>query len=126
MAKCLLEKRQFPRIKFHCMIVILNGSERDNKNNRLLTHTENVGIRGVCVTLKEDVKVLSAVNIELDLLDVENHICCNGKVVWSIKREDDDENKPRFFNVGIEFSDITEEDKSRLGIIIERLDKNNK
>ena len=126
MVKWLLEKRQFPRIKFHCMIVIHNGSERDNKNNSLLTHTENVGIGGVCVTLKEDVKVLSAVNIELDLLDVENHICCNGKVVWSIKQEDDDENKPRFFNAGIEFSDITEEDKSRLGIIIECLNKNNK
>jgi len=69
---------------------------------------------------------VSAVNIELDLLDLENHICCNGKVVWSIKREDDDKNKPQFFNAGIEFRDIIEEDESRLRIIVERLDKNNK
>jgi len=118
-----LDRRKFPRIKFPCMIVIRDGSKKDDQNKRLLTHTENVSIGGVCVALKEDLKMFSAVKIELDLLDLENHICCNGKIVWSIKRVDKDENKPQLFDVGIEFSDIKEGDKSRLGIIIKSFDK---
>jgi len=120
-----LNRRKFPRITYPCLIVIRNGFDENNKSNTLLTHTENVGIGGVCITLKEDVKVFSSVDIELDLLDLENHICCCGKVVWSVQRKNDS-NKIQLFDVGIEFADLANEDESRLGKIVERLEKNGK
>ena len=117
-----LNRRKFPRIKYPCLIVIRNGSDKDDNKNTILTHTDNVGIGGVCVTLKENVKVFSVVNIELDLLDLEDHINCIGKVVWSVQREDSTGAKSKFFDVGIEFESISNKEESRLGKIVKRLE----
>ncbi len=117
-----LNKRQFPRIKYPCLIVIRNSD--DGKNETVLTHTDNVGVGGVCIALKQTVKMFSIVEIELDLLDLGDHICCKGKVVWNVEKKNDDKNEPRVFDVGIEFADIKEEDQLRLREVIARLVKN--
>ena len=119
-----LNKRQFPRIKYPCLIVIRNGDEND-RNSTVLTHTDNVGVGGVCVVLKQTVKMFSIVEIELDLLDLGEHICCKGKVVWNVESEDSGKTCPILFDIGIEFVDIKEEDRIRLQAVIERLVKNN-
>lgn len=118
-----LNKRQFPRIKYPCLIVIRNGD--DGKNDTVLTHTDNVGVGGVCVALKQAVKMFSIVEIELDLLDLGDHVCCKGKVVWNVEKKSDSKKEPRVFDVGIEFADIKEEDQLRLREVIARLVKNN-
>lgn len=120
-----LNKRQFPRIKYPCLIVIRNGSDDDDKTNTVLTHTDNVGVGGVCVALKQAVKMFSVVEIELDLLDLGDHICCNGKVVWNVESEESGKTTPRLFDVGIEFVDIKDDDQLRLRKVIERLVRNN-
>jgi len=119
-----LNKRQFPRIKYPCLIVLRNDDDND-RNNTVLTHTDNVGVGGVCVVLKQAIKTFGIVEVELDLLDLGNHICCNGKVVWNVERKGGDKKDPQVFDVGIEFSDIKKEDKQRLKEVIERLAKNN-
>lgn len=119
-----LNKRKFPRIKYPCLIIIRNGGDKD-KNDTVLTHTDNVGVGGVCVELRQAVKMFSVVEIELDLLDLGNHICCKGKVVWNIEKENGDKKKPRIFDLGIEFVDIKEEDQRRLRKVIARLENNN-
>jgi len=118
-----LNKRQFPRINYPCLIIIRNGD--DDKDSTVLAHTDNVGVGGVCVALKQAVKLFSIIEIELDLLDLGNHICCKGKVVWDVEKENNDKKDPRIFDVGIEFIDIKEEDQSRLQKVIENLAKNN-
>ena len=120
-----LNRRQFPRINYPCLIVIRNDSNGDEKSNTILTHTENIGVGGVCVTLKQDIKMFSVVEIELDLLDLGDHICCSGKIVWSVQRQTEETGKPKFYDVGIEYIDITEENRARLGSVIDRLVKNN-
>lgn len=120
-----LNKRQFPRMKYPCLIVIRNGSDDDDKTNTVLTHTDNVGVGGVCVALKQAVKMFSVVEIELDLLDLGDHIYCNGKVVWNVESEESGKTTPRLFDVGIEFIDIKDDDQLRLRKVIERLVRNN-
>jgi Tfp pilus assembly protein PilZ len=110
-------------VNYPCLVVIRNSGE-DDKDNVILTHTDNVGIGGVCVALKKDVKMFSEVELELDLLDLGEHICCNGKVVWNVQRQREANEKPLFFDIGIEFLNIAAEDQKRLERIVERLVKN--
>ena len=121
-----LNRRQFPRVNYPCLVVIRNGDEPgDEKSNTILTHTDNVGVGGICVVLKQSVKMFSSVELELDLLDLGDHIQCNGKVVWNVKRQNENADKPNFYDIGIEFSDISKSDQGRLEKIISRLVKNN-
>ena len=118
-----LNRRKFPRVNYPCLVVIRNSGD-DDKDNVILTHTDNVGIGGVCVVLKQHVKMFSEVELELDLLDLGEHICCNGKVVWNVQRQSEASEKPLFFDIGVEFIDIVEEDQKRLERIVDRLVKN--
>ena len=119
-----LNRRKFPRVNYPCLVVIRNSNEDDERNNVILTHTDNVGIGGVCVVLKQSVKMFSEVELELDLLDLGEHICCNGKVVWNVQRQSEVQEKPLFFDIGVEFIDIASEDQKRLECIVDRLVKN--
>ena len=122
-----LNRRNFPRVNYPCLVIIRddNNDKNDDSKNAILTHTENIGIGGVCVVLKKDVKMFSTVMLELDLLDLGNHICCNGKVVWNVQRQGSVREKPLFYDIGIEFVDIEEENQKRLESIVERLVTNN-
>ena len=120
-----MNKRQFPRIKYPCLIVIRNGNDDNDKNDTVLTHTDNVGVGGVCVALKKAVKMFSVIEIELDLLDLGDHICCKGKVVWNVESEESGKTVSCLYDLGIEFVDIKDEDLLRLKKVIERLAKNN-
>jgi Tfp pilus assembly protein PilZ len=112
-----LNRRQFPRVNYPCLIVIREKEE----DNVLLTHTENVGTGGICIILKQNLKMFSPVTLELDLLDLGDHIKCEGKVVWNVRRKMDAEKKPLFYDVGVEFGDLPEKDQTRLDSIIEKL-----
>lgn len=113
-----LNRRKFPRVNYPCLVVIRGSGETDDV---LLTHTENIGIGGVCLILKKDIKMFSEVDLELDLLDLGEHIKCKGKVVWNVQRKSDEEKKPLFYDIGVEFEDIDKEEKKRLDEIVERL-----
>lgn len=115
-----INRRKFPRVNYPCLVTIRH--QQDEKDV-FLTHTDNIGIGGVCVTLKKALKLFSPVEVELDLLDLGNHIKCQGKVVWSIRRKDSDEHKPMFYDIGVEFSDISNDDRTRLEDIVQRLAK---
>jgi Tfp pilus assembly protein PilZ len=119
-----LNRRKFPRANYPCLVVIRDKTE-DGKDDVILTHTDNIGVGGVCVVLKQNVKIFGLIEIELDLLDLGEHICCKGKVVWNVQRKSEAPEKPSFFDIGIEFPDLHEEDQKRLERIVERLVKNN-
>ncbi len=119
-----LNRRKFPRVNYPCLVVIRSEEGKKDTSSIILTHTDNVGIGGVCVVLKQDVKMFSEVELELDLLDLGEHICCKGKVVWNVQRQREAAEKPLFFDIGIEFLDIAAEDQKRLERIVERLVRN--
>ncbi len=114
-----LNRRKFPRINYPCLVVI--NHKDGEKDDVILTHTENVGRGGICVILKQNVKMFSLVNLELDLLDMEDHIRCQGKIVWNVRRKNDADSKPLFYDLGIEFQDLKEADEKRLIKILDHI-----
>ena len=115
-----LNRRKFPRVTYPCLITVRHESE---KSEVILTHTENIGIGGLSVVIKRSVNLFSPVELELDLLDTGNHIKCKGKVVWVIRRKNNEQKKPLFYDVGIEFSNISFAEQKRLNEIVDRLGK---
>jgi len=115
-----LNRRKFPRVNFPCMVIV---KSTHGEEDILLTHTENIGTGGLCVTLKKSFKMFTPVVLELDLLDAGKHIRCNGKVCWSIRRKMDDKKKPLFYDIGIEFLDLGHYDHQRIVESVTRLAK---
>ncbi len=112
-----LDRRKFPRVKYPCLIVLRHG-ESENDKEVILTHTENLGVGGVCVVLKQNVKMFCPVEVELDLLDLGNHIKCPGKVVWNVRRKMEDNQKPLYYDIGIEFNDLNKNERDRLEVVV--------
>ena len=115
-----LNRRRFPRVNYPCQVVVRN--EKDEKDV-FLAHTENIGIGGVCIIFKKGLSMFSPVEVELDLLDFEEHVKCSGKVVWSVRRKSTEADKPLFYDIGIEFVDISDRYRERMEITVERLVK---
>ncbi len=113
-----LNRRKFPRVNFPCMVTL--AYNQDSKEV-ILAHTDNIGIGGVCVVLKKSLKMFIPVDLEIDLIDGDDHIKCKGKVVWSIRRKGDDQEKPFFYDVGIEFVGMDKQDSKRIDNTIQKL-----
>ena len=119
-----LNRRKFPRVNYPCLVVI-------DKNNAtledaMLTHTENVSSGGISVILKKNFKMFSTVDIELDLLDLDHHIKCKGKVMWSVRRKQTESKRPNHYDVGLEFVDLEKKEHNRIEDIINKLSQHKK
>ena len=116
-----LNRRRFPRVIYPCMIKL---SSKGHEAENILTHTENVGTGGVCLIVKKEVKLFTDVEVEIDLLDTDDHIKTLGKVVWVVRRKAIEEVKPMFYDIGVEFSKMSNKDKEHLQKTIDLLIKN--
>ena len=115
-----LNRRKFPRVNYPCLVIIRH---EHGESEVMLTHTENIGVGGVGVTLKKGMNMFAPVDLEVDLMDTGNHIKCRGKVVWSIRRKLNEKIKPMFYDVGIEFLEMSPAEYKRLDEIVNRLAK---
>ena len=115
-----LNRRRFPRAQYPCLVVLREGQK---SMESILAHTENLGIGGLCVVIKRQIKMFSPVDIELDLMDMGDNIHCQGKIVWSIRREEDAGEKPLFYDTGIEFVNIPDEDATRIENVVAQIGK---
>ena len=115
-----LNRRKFPRVNYPCLITLRH---QDEKPEVILTHTENIGIGGVSVIIKRSLNLFAPIELELDLLDTGNHIKCKGKIVWVIRRKSNEQKKPLFYDIGIEFSNLPFADQRRLEEIVDHLGK---
>jgi len=94
---------------------------KDHKEQEaILTHTENIGIGGVCLILKKDLGIFGPVNLEIDLMDMQPHIKCEGKITWVVKRSSAEQKKASFFDTGVEFVGLKEKDRNRIDLVINR------
>jgi Tfp pilus assembly protein PilZ len=110
-----LNRRRFPRVIYPCLVKV------SSNNETLLTHTENIGTGGVCLIIKKEIKLFTDVEVEIDLLDVDDHIKTAGKVVWVVRRKAIVPVKPMFYDVGVEFVNMTPKHKDHLKQAIERI-----
>lgn len=115
-----LNRRRFPRARYPCLVVLREGQERPES---ILAHTENFGTGGISVVVKKQIKMFSKVGIELDLMDMGDNIHCQGKIVWSIRRKEDAEEKPFFYDTGIELVNISDEDVKRIENVVSQISK---
>jgi len=106
-----MDRRKFPRVMYPCMVKIIPA---DKSQEPILTHTENIGLGGVCIILKTTIKLFTPVDLEIDLLDIDEHIKPKGKVVWNVRRKAIEDIKPMFYDIGIEFSEISKNDHEHL------------
>ncbi|KPK42760.1 MAG: hypothetical protein AMJ78_01200 [Omnitrophica WOR_2 bacterium SM23_29] len=109
-----INKRRFVRAVFECVVKV------KKKGTPLIfqTHTENISIGGVCVILERGLFRGTAVEVEIFLPDDFPPIRCDGRVVWALKREGHAERKPSQYDTGIEFTEISDENKGRIEHII--------
>ena len=119
-----LNRRKFPRVIYPCLVVIRTQGTEASKY--MLTHTENVGIGGVCVTLKQSIKMFCPVELEVDLMDFQEHIKCKGKIVWCVRRKGEEKIKPLFYDIGVEFVDLSSQDLERVQEALALIQKNQK
>ena len=113
-----MDRRKFPRVLYPCMVKVLTSNQA---HVPLLTHTENIGMGGICVTLKNEVKLFTPVELEIDLIDLDEHIYPKGKVVWSVRRKSIETIKPMFYDIGIEYTDLSKKDNEHLRNNLKRL-----
>ncbi len=109
-----IDQRRFPRAKYKCTVILRKQGEPSS----ISSVTENVGLGGVCVFLERSVDIFSPVEIELNLDDGKPPVKSGGTVVWVVRRGE--VRRGASFDTGIEFSQLTPEDKARLEAIIEK------
>jgi Tfp pilus assembly protein PilZ len=106
-----LNRRQFPRLAYPCLVKVRVNSETPEA---LLTHTENIGVGGICVIIRKEVKLFTSIDLEIDLMDEQDHILVRGRVVWVVRRKAIMLVKPLFYDIGVEFENLNVKDKKRL------------
>lgn len=112
------ERRRFPRADFPCKIIVYTPDD-----HVLLSHTENIGAGGIRVILDEKLKLHTQVGLEIY---IRSHpIKCKGRVVWVLERIEPVYKEAIKFDTGIEFLDISNEDREIISVVVEQLIKKN-
>ena len=112
-----IDTRRGVRVVFECVVMV----KKKEASLVFKTQTENISAGGICVILEKELLKNIPVEIELFLADDPNPVTCGGKVAWAVRRNEYTKKKPLQFDTGIEFNDITDEDKARIKRIIEEL-----
>ncbi|MDP2921693.1 MAG: PilZ domain-containing protein [Candidatus Omnitrophota bacterium] len=110
-----INRRKFPRASYPCVITV----KRKDQPDALSTQTENIGIGGICVILPRDLGIFAPVEINLDLLDGQSTIECDGTVAWVIASKED--KKTESFDTGLEFTNLKRKDATRINSIVEKV-----
>jgi hypothetical protein len=111
-----IEKRKFPRAELTCKISTVFGE-------RLLVfnvHTENVGEGGIRTILEEKLNIRTPVEVELFLKDKDMPIISKGEVAWASEIRPEGV-RPRLFDTGIKFSEISEHNKEAIRNVVRSL-----
>lgn len=99
-----IDRRRFIRVEFPFTIHIYQ-----NKKLAISAYTEDISEGGVKVTIKESLPVGAAA--ELEIYVREDPISCKGKIVWSQQRTSEYIEDENFFDIGIEFDHLNENDQ---------------
>lgn len=108
-----INRRKFPRANYPCKITVKKKDHPDS----ISSHTENLGVGGICVMLAKDLGIFAPVELQLDLLDGKPAIECEGTIVWIVAKKDQDTT----FDTGIEFTNLKRKDAERINIIVEKV-----
>lgn len=111
-----INKRRFIRGRFPFTVHVVPVGKPP-----ISAYTENISEVGVKVTITEELKVSSLVTLEIYLKQKPSLF--TGKIVWVKKRESNYLEDQFFFDIGIEFQTISEEDKLVIKSCVAELEK---
>jgi len=114
-----IEKRRFVRAKFPCSISI-----HTLHDHVITTYTENISAGGVRVVIEEKLESASTVGLEIQIN--KNVITCKGRIVWVVNKESPYKKGIFYYDTGIEFYEIKEDDRGIIDDAIEEILKNEK
>jgi len=97
-------RRKFVRVDFPYTLHVYTSEE-----SAFSAYTENVSESGIMITVTQKLEISSAVGLEI--YTKEKTIVCKGKVAWVKKRKSKYLKDTVFFDIGIEFVEIEEEDR---------------
>lgn len=109
-----IDKRKFPRVNYKCLIKITDRGREE----LFEAFTENIGAGGLCVVLGKEFDLFKTADIELHIFDNESPLKCKGTIVWVIRRSLS-ESGAYEYDIGIEFTEISESDKKRISVLVE-------
>jgi Tfp pilus assembly protein PilZ len=104
-----VEKRADRRINVSCKLTFILNEKQLVING----HTENISAGGVMVIIGEEIAPSTVVDLELFLWDKNKPLQCKGQIAW-VNEITPKETKPRLFNTGIKFLDISDSDRSEV------------
>lgn len=113
-----MNQRRFPRVNYKCRIRV-SGEGGDQV---LDTTTENIGAGGICVVVDKEFSMYDKVSLEIFLDDKSAPISCAGTVVWVVKGHPAGQSGqpgPFKYDVGVEFTGLSTEDKKRVADLVE-------
>lgn len=112
-----INQRKFPRAQYKCKIKVMGK----NSAPVIDTYTENIGSGGICIVLDNAFELFEDVALELFLDGEQKALTCTGTVVWVVKRHPKDKGQKVRFDIGIEFLNISQDDKKRIVKLVEKL-----
>ncbi|MCM8779899.1 MAG: PilZ domain-containing protein [Candidatus Omnitrophica bacterium] len=110
-----MDRRRFPRAHYRCKIIVVHKRHKE----KLSTFTENIGLGGVCVVLDKELDKFSEAELLIYLEDGQMPLDCLGRIVWVVKREYPQADKPAEYDTGIEFTQLKDSDKLRIERIVQ-------
>jgi Tfp pilus assembly protein PilZ len=86
----------------------------DVSSKKFQAFTENISTTGICIFINEDIELNSFLYITVYLLDGSAPIETKGKIAWIRPSTFLNIEGKKHFDAGIEFVEITKEDRDRL------------
>lgn len=111
-----LNKRKFPRARYRCKI---NIRRQPLPPKTITAYTENLGLGGICVIIKEDLQLFRNVEVELFLKNGNPPVACKGGIVWIVKKTGVGGHVN--YDTGIEFNNLKKEDESRIALLVDEV-----
>lgn len=110
-----IDQRRFPRAQYQCTVHL----SQQGTPSAIATVTENIGLGGVCILLEKGLDIFSPVEVELRLTDGRPPLRVKGTIVWVVRRRD--LRKGPSFDTGVEFAELSPEDKARIEALIAKM-----
>ncbi len=109
-----IDQRRFPRAQYQCVVNL----RQPGGGSALSATTENIGMGGVCVLLEKGLDIFSSVELDLNLDDGKGPLHVKGTIVWVVRRRE--LRKGPSFDTGLEFADLSAEDKARIEAVLDK------
>ena len=114
-----INQRRFPRVNYKCLIRI----SKEEQEKVIETYTENIGAGGICVAIEEEFKLFDTVSLDVYLGEDDKPVSCNATIVWVVTRRPASEHEKITYDTGIEFANISDEERERVSQLVDEIIK---